>query len=83
MSLLTNKQAAGLAVIVVVGVYFVQKKASDGADKLFTEWLNPTSDKNVIYNGIIGGTGRALSGDDSWSLGTWLYDITHEQDGIL
>lgn len=83
MSLLTNKQALGAVVIVAVGVLFVKSKTEDGAETLFSEWLNPASDKNLIYNGIIGGTGRVLSGDPSWSLGSWLYDITHDQEGIL
>lgn len=38
--------------------------------------LDITSDNNFIYNGV-SGLGGAVSGNKDWSLGTWLYDVTH------
>lgn len=39
--------------------------------------LNPASDANVIYKDVIGGVGRSLSGSEDWTLGGWVYDLTH------
>lgn len=36
--------------------------------------LNPASTENVIYDDVVGGVGRYLTGDESWSLGGQLYD---------
>ncbi len=38
--------------------------------------INPASDQNVIYSGI-SRAGEAVTGKKGWSLGTWLYDVTH------
>lgn len=41
-------------------------------------WVNPVSDQNLAYRGV-NALGGALAGDDSWSLGGWIYDITHPE----
>lgn len=41
--------------------------------------VNPASDKNIVYQGV-NGIGASVSGDKDWSLGTWLYDITHPNE---
>lgn len=41
------------------------------------EAINPASENNVINQGVEG-IGSALSGEQGWTLGGWLYDITHE-----
>jgi len=38
--------------------------------------VNPASDQNLIYSGV-NGIGGALSGDKDWTLGNWLFDVTH------
>lgn len=40
--------------------------------------IKPTSDQNLIYKGV-NAVGGAVTGDTSgnWSLGSWLYDVTH------
>jgi hypothetical protein len=38
--------------------------------------VNPGSDQNVIYRGV-NAAGSAATGDGSFSLGGWLYDLTH------
>lgn len=40
------------------------------------DWANPVSDKNLVYQGV-SAVGQAATGSKDWSLGTWLYDITH------
>lgn len=38
--------------------------------------FNPASDQNLIYRGV-NGVGSAVSGDSNFTLGGWLYDVTH------
>lgn len=38
--------------------------------------LDVTSQNNVIYTGV-NGIGSAVSGDENFTLGGWIYDITH------
>lgn len=42
------------------------------------EAVNPTSDKNLAYRGV-NAVGAAVTGDDSFSLGSWFYDLTHRE----
>lgn len=66
-------------VLVVGAAAFLYWKFGSKLKKVVTETLNPASDKNVIYDGIVGGVGRAISGDPAWSLGTWAYDFFHKE----
>lgn len=65
MAVLTNKQFIAVAVVAAVGGYLVYRFGK----KVITEELNPFSDQNVVYDNIIGGAGRAVTGDEHWSLG--------------
>lgn len=38
--------------------------------------VNPTNRDNIFYSGV-NSVGAAVSGDKDWSLGGWIYDITH------
>lgn len=76
MSTFSNKQLLGIAAVGALALYFLYRKGA----ALVTETLNPASDKNIVYDGIVGGIGRSVSGDSSWSLGTWIYDATHPQE---
>lgn len=76
MAILTNKQFLIVGAVAAVAAYFIYKKGT----KLVTETFNPASDRNVVYDGVVGGIGRAISDDEHWSLGTWIYDITHSDD---
>lgn len=38
--------------------------------------VNPVNPNNV-FAGSVNAVGSALSGNSSWSLGSWLYDTTH------
>ena len=70
MAVLTNQQFAAIAVVAAVGGFFAWKFGK----KLLTEKLNPASTNNVVYNDIIGGAGRAVTGDEHWSLGVQLWE---------
>jgi hypothetical protein len=73
----------GLAVILVGGVayWFLSKKLGEAASAVSdaAQYVNPASDKNIIYSGV-NDVGSAISGDADFSLGSWFYDITHPND---
>lgn len=67
----------GVGIIVaVLAVGFVGWKLYSTGKKIVTEDLNPASDKNIAYSGV-NSLGAVLSGDSSFSLGSWIYDVTH------
>lgn len=38
--------------------------------------VNPGSDQNLLYQGV-NALGSKVTGDESFTLGGWLYDVTH------
>lgn len=38
--------------------------------------INPADQDNVINRGLTS-IGRSISGDSTWTLGGWIYDVTH------
>lgn len=77
---LLNTKAVTVGVGIIVGgalLYWVATKVIDKAAagaKAVGRAVNPTSDQNLAYRGV-NGIGAAISGDSSWSLGSWLYDV--------
>lgn len=49
--------------------------AASGAAGFAASKLNPASDQNFIYDDIIGGAGRYISGNPDWTLGSAIYDV--------
>lgn len=84
MSNILNTKAAAYGAVVLVGgliLYFVAKKiagAAGDAAAAVGQAVDPTSDKNLAYRGV-NAVGGALTGDDSFSLGGWFYDLTHDE----
>ena len=72
----------GLGVVALVGIALAGRRVAALAATA-APLVTPTSSENLIYGGIVGGTGRALSGDASWTLGGWLYDVTHDSDARI
>lgn len=68
---------AGAAVAGVV-LYQLAKRGAAAVGQA----VNPTSRDNVAYSGV-NAVGAAVSGDDSFSLGAWLYNVTHSEDEKL
>lgn len=65
-----GRSVGGGAVDLVTGIV-------SGAVEALPEPIRPTSDQNVIYRGV-NAVGGAVSGEGSgWTLGGWIYDITH------
>lgn len=62
-----------------IGGLVLYKTATKGAavvKTLATETLNPASDKNIVNAGVTQ-AGAAITGDKDWTLGGWVYDLTH------
>jgi hypothetical protein len=78
----------GLGAVAVLALAYVAYKATNAASAA-TEWasthLDPTDPNNVAYSTVNtwGGavvtdpTGPGKNADGSWTLGGWLYDVTH------
>ena len=65
-----------LAIVGGVAVWYILRKVGAVAEAAIDE-VNPLSDDNVVYDNIIGGTGRAITGDDDWTLGGQIWDWSH------
>lgn len=47
-----------------------------GAYDALPSAVKPSSPDNIVYRGV-NGIGGAISGERDWTLGGWIYDITH------
>lgn len=68
---------AGAGVVALIALYF----AGRGAVKIAGDVagaLNPVSDQNIFYRAT-NAVGGAVAGDESFSLGSWIYDLTHPE----
>ncbi len=77
-----------LGAVLLVGGFVVLRKvsagASDAAAKV-VDAVNPASSNNIVNravtavgDAIVSPTGPGRNADGSWTLGGWLYDITHD-----
>ena len=68
--------AISAAVLTGVGVvlYVLLKREAAAAAQAVGQAINPASDQNMAYRGV-NSVGAVLTGDPSWSLGSWLYDL--------
>lgn len=71
MSLLNNKQFIAVGVVGAAGLWFARKQAAKAAQA-----INPVNQENVFYQGT-NAVGSKLTGDKDFTLGGWIYDITH------
>lgn len=78
---LVVKLAAAGAVLALV-VYGLSKLK--GVGNVVATDLNPASDQNLVNQGVtsignvlVSPTGPGRNADGSWTLGGWLYDMTH------
>lgn len=83
---LVVKLALGAAVIGVLYYATTRLQAALPSVQQVKDALDPTSDKNLAYTGV-NALGNAVASTDpdaagrnadgSWTLGGWLYDVTH------
>ncbi|MBB1073647.1 hypothetical protein HUU62_04390 [Rhodoferax sp. 4810] len=83
--------AAGAAVLVVGFLLYRASQAASNAAAAVADTVgnaaqavNPVSPENIFYTGVnaIGGTlagpsSPGTNADGSWTLGGWIYDVTH------
>jgi hypothetical protein len=78
---LTADKAKAIAILaggaVLLFIAWKAYKAGGAVVDTVTHELNPASPDNIIYDGLIGGAGRAITGDEDFSLGVWLFEVTH------
>lgn len=79
MAVLTDKQFYVVAGVVVViagyAAYRAVKVADVVAETVRTD-LNPTNQDNIVNRTFTDGW-RNITGNDTWTLGGWVYDLTH------
>ena len=68
---------AALGIGAVAALVYFAKQGVQAAGQVAATKLNPYSGENVLYDNVIGGVGRALTGDSGWTLGGALYDLIH------
>ena len=74
----------GLTVTAVgLAVWFIKNQTAKAYDSVstavehtVTTTLNPASPENAVYSGV-NAAGSALTGQSSFDLGTWVYDVFH------
>lgn len=71
--MLKIEQAAFLGVV-VLGFYLIHKAGN--AAKAVGTAINPADSENLVNKGV-SAVGKAVSGNEGWSLGGWIYDVTH------
>lgn len=73
----TPKAVAITAGVAVLGAWYLKNQAG-AAVKKAGQAINPTNRENVFYKGV-NSVGGAVSGDDEFSLGSWIYDQVHDE----
>jgi membrane protease YdiL (CAAX protease family) len=73
VSALNNQQFFFIAAVAAVGLGYLYMKR-----KAIGEAVNPVSPNNLAYKAT-NGVGAAVSGDEHFSLGVWLWELTNPQ----
>jgi hypothetical protein len=73
----TPKNVLIVAGVAAVGAWYLSRTAK-GAIKDAGQAINPVNRDNVFYSGV-NSVGEAISGDKNFTLGGWLYDLTHSE----
>lgn len=55
---------------------FSHSDLNDPTKNTLLEAINPAADGNLINRGV-SNIGQAITGQSNWTLGGWLYDVTH------
>lgn len=75
----TNNQLIGIGVVGVLALWYLKSKATETVKDVGNA-VNPTNPDNVFYEGV-NSVGGAVSGDQDFSLGVWLYERFNGVDG--
>lgn len=72
---------AGVAGAYFLGKYIVKDATAEvgAAASKVGNAINPVSDENIFYRGV-NSVGAAISGNENFNLGSWTYDILHQDE---
>ena len=70
---------AAVGVVGALGVWYAKNQAIKAAG-VVGDAINPVNDNNIFASGV-NAVGAKISGNKHWSLGSWIYDITHDSEG--
>lgn len=73
-ALFKNPVVGGAIVLGVLWLIYGNKLKQDAA--AVGNAVNPASQTNIVNRGVTS-VGVQLSGDPNWTLGGWIYDLTH------
>lgn len=82
ISEILNTRAAayvGVAAVGVLVLWWIGRKAAASGSVLLDETVglvNPADSRNLV-NRAVTTVGSAVSQDSNWTLGGWIYDLTH------
>lgn len=78
--LLDTKAGAALVMgaVVIGAIYYFKKDITDGVNSA-GQAINPVNNDNIFNQGVLA-VGQKITGDSNWSLGGWIYDVTHPKD---
>jgi len=86
MSIKTDVLIVGGVALALLGIaWYAKKKLTDTGGALVdtvaeaVPYVNPADSRNVVYGGV-NAVGAAVTGDSSFSLGSWIYDMTHKSE---
>lgn len=66
---------AGVGLVLVFAVAAIGRRALAAAD-LSLQAINPANPNNAIA-GAVNGLGETITGTPSWSLGGWVWELSH------
>lgn len=69
-----------LGAAAIAAVYLIVKKAAGAASEVVDKVvpaINPADSRNIVNQGVES-VGKTISGDSGWTLGGWIYDLTHD-----
>lgn len=76
----TPKTTLIVAGVAVVGLWYLKRQGVQTV-KDAANAVNPVNPDNVFARGV-NSVGGAIAGEEDWSLGSWIYDLTHEEPEI-
>ena len=72
----SNKQLIGIGIAGLFTALYLKGKAEKAASDV-VDAVNPVNQNNVFYGGV-NAVGKKLTGDDSFTLGGWIYEVFNE-----
>lgn len=75
--LMNTKAVTAVAFVAAVGVLaYLSVNQAKAAASMAAQAVNPLNDDNIFASGV-DAVGAKLSSNSEWTLGGWIYDITH------